>query len=144
MGEHLLVPRAQIAHHLLMHAAHMSMEIRPTHTCNVAVLIRTIVPQQHNCVLQYLPRLERNTQVLVRLVKFLVTVIRILFLPIIRKHHHRRLSSAMCARLCLIQRTHPQSTDMAGAVVAGSHTLVDDRVGADEAHLGLRTLRRFA
>jgi hypothetical protein len=25
VGEHLLVPRAQIAHHLLMYAAHMSM-----------------------------------------------------------------------------------------------------------------------
>lgn len=52
MSEDFLVPCAKIAHYFVVLVLYMSMQIGPTETCDVAVLIRTVVSEQEYCVLQ--------------------------------------------------------------------------------------------
>lgn len=43
MGEHFLIPSAEVAHDLVVHTFDMPMQVWPAPASNVAVLIRTII-----------------------------------------------------------------------------------------------------
>jgi hypothetical protein len=46
VGEHFLVSCAEVAHLLMMYTSDMSMQVRPTQTCNIAAWVRAVVPQE--------------------------------------------------------------------------------------------------
>jgi len=65
MGEHLLVPGAEVAHNLVVHAFDMPMQVWPAPAGNIAVFIRTIVAQQDKGVNEYVLFLVFNAQSLI-------------------------------------------------------------------------------
>ena len=55
----------------------------------------------------------------------------------------RATYSTVSASLCLVEGAQSQRADVAGAMVARSDTLVDNRRGANEADLGLDVVAVF-
>lgn len=135
--ENLLVSCAEIAHHLLMHTPHMAMQVRPSQACNIAVVIRTVVSQQQDRILENLRLLITDTQILVLAEEVPFLKVLVSFLGIVGKDDMCCLSSAVRAGLRLVQCTQSKSANVAGTVIARSHTVVVDRRCANEAHLRL-------
>ena len=53
MGKNLLVPGAEVAHDLVVHAFDMAMQVRPPKACNVAARVGAIVAQEENGISVY-------------------------------------------------------------------------------------------
>jgi len=65
MGEDFLVPRAQIAHDLMMNGLDVTMQVWPTQTSYIATCIRTIVPEQKYSVFKDFGFLVTDAEVIV-------------------------------------------------------------------------------
>jgi hypothetical protein len=81
-----------------------------------------------------------DAQVVVVVSKLLSVVVFEAFVGIVGEDDFFSTCSTVGAGLCLVESTQSEGADVAGAVVAGSDTLVDDWRGADEADLGLNII----
>lgn len=140
MCEYLLVPCTKIAHDLLMHCAHMAMEIWPTQASGIAARIRAVVSQQHNSVLENLLLLVANAHVLIFAEELVNLVILEALLGVVRENHSRCFGTAMGASFRLVKRAQAQSANMTCSVVARCYTVVVDRRRTDKAHIGVVVL----
>ena len=117
----LLIPRAEIAHDLLMLCLDMSMQIRPAEACHLARRLWTVVPQQQDRILVDLVLLIFDAKIIIRLLKVRWRKVFISLLRLVCEYDKLRLCPAMCAGFRLVQYSQPQSADVTSSVVAGRH-----------------------
>jgi hypothetical protein len=91
VGEHLLVPCAQITHDLMMHTLHMAMEVWPSPASDITVLVRTVVAEQKNSIIVDLFVLVFDTQYVVNLLEVAVNKILVSLDWVVRKNYKLRL-----------------------------------------------------
>jgi hypothetical protein len=115
----------------------MAMQIRPTQASNVAVSFRTIVLQQQTCVFKDLWVLKVYAEAVIRLEEVGRGKVLVGLLGVVCQDDVVGLVSAMRARFCLVECSHTNGANMAGAVVAGSYRGMLDGGGANETDFGV-------
>ena len=154
VGKDFFVPRTEVAEYFVMRALDMAVKVWPTPTCNVAVVVWAVVPQEEKGICMNVFLGVFNSK---RFVRLLEVSINEIFIPLVRivceddefSFGLPRLSgytaivtveithTTMRTSSCLVQRSQPQRTDVTGPVITGSNGIVDNRRGAYEANLCL-------
>ena len=107
VDKHLFVSSAQIAHHLVMYALHMTMEIRPAQARRITGRIWTVVPEQDYRILENLLLFICNPKIAVLPTEVAILKLFVSLLLLICEYHRSCLSPTMCTGFSLIQSSEP-------------------------------------
>lgn len=130
VSEDLLVPRAQIAHLLVVCCPHVAVQIRPAKRGDIARQIGAVVSQKQHRIAHDVLVCVADANVLVGASDVGWTVLVEPLGGVIGEDHEGCGCSAVCTVLVLVQSSHTQSTDVASNMVAGCNGVVLDGVSA--------------
>jgi len=102
VGEDFLVPRAKIAHDLMMHSPYVAVQVWPTQTSNITTGVGTVVPQQQDRVFEDLGILVADAEVIVFLREVARHKIFVSLGCVVGENDQIRWSSAMGASFGLV------------------------------------------